>query len=155
MIALSDPADKSTRAQVAEAVSLVAAADFPEQWSDLIDVSGMSILILVALLTIPVWLAIGRVIISHGLQYQHWCLRDCAFHLPTMARASALRRTLHHHQLCPFAFRGALFETFASHCISSPFWKCWSKHTAACSYGTGYAFPCRDLLRPHVSGPSS
>jgi exportin-2 (importin alpha re-exporter) len=38
MIALSNPADKALRAQVAETVSLVAQQDFPERWSDLIDV---------------------------------------------------------------------------------------------------------------------
>lgn len=39
MISLSNPADKAARAQVAEAVSLIAQHDFPVQWSDLIDVS--------------------------------------------------------------------------------------------------------------------
>lgn len=37
MIYLSGPTDKSSRAQVAEAVSLIAKSDFPEQWPDLID----------------------------------------------------------------------------------------------------------------------
>lgn len=38
MIALSNPADKSIRAQVAESVSLIAELDFPTKWPDLIDV---------------------------------------------------------------------------------------------------------------------
>jgi exportin-2 (importin alpha re-exporter) len=38
MIALSTPADKALRAQVAETVSLVAQQDFPTQWPTLIDV---------------------------------------------------------------------------------------------------------------------
>ncbi|KAH7882920.1 CAS/CSE protein [Phlebopus sp. FC_14] len=37
MIALSDPADKSIRAQVAESVALIAELDFPSKWTDLID----------------------------------------------------------------------------------------------------------------------
>ncbi|OJA14948.1 hypothetical protein AZE42_03705 [Rhizopogon vesiculosus] len=37
MIALSDPADKTIRAQIAEAVALIAELDFPLKWSDLID----------------------------------------------------------------------------------------------------------------------
>lgn len=37
MIALASPADKTLRAQVAEAVSLVAKHDFPAAWPDLID----------------------------------------------------------------------------------------------------------------------
>ncbi|KAH9947043.1 Cse1-domain-containing protein [Amylocystis lapponica] len=37
MIALSNAADKTMRAQVAEAISLVASADFPDRWPDLID----------------------------------------------------------------------------------------------------------------------
>lgn len=39
MLALSNPSDKVIRAQVAEAVSLIAELDFPEKWPDLIDVS--------------------------------------------------------------------------------------------------------------------
>ena len=38
MLALSNPADKAIRAQVAEAVSLIAELDFPQRWTDLIDV---------------------------------------------------------------------------------------------------------------------
>lgn len=38
MIYLSNPTDKSSRAQIAEAVSLIAEYDFPERWPDLIDV---------------------------------------------------------------------------------------------------------------------
>lgn len=38
MIALSDPADKTIRAQIAESVALIAELDFPVKWSDLIDV---------------------------------------------------------------------------------------------------------------------
>jgi exportin-2 (importin alpha re-exporter) len=38
MIALSNPTDRSVRAQIAEAVSLIAALDFPTKWPDLIDV---------------------------------------------------------------------------------------------------------------------
>ncbi|KAL0945218.1 hypothetical protein HGRIS_000730 [Hohenbuehelia grisea] len=37
MLSLSDPADKSIRAQIAETVSLIAALDFPNEWPDLID----------------------------------------------------------------------------------------------------------------------
>ncbi|KAJ8595722.1 Cse1-domain-containing protein [Rhizopogon salebrosus TDB-379] len=37
MIALSDPADKTIRAQIAESVALIAELDFPTKWSDLID----------------------------------------------------------------------------------------------------------------------
>jgi hypothetical protein len=46
MIHLSNPADKSSRAQVAETVSLIAKSDFPEQWPDLIDVSPYLFLLL-------------------------------------------------------------------------------------------------------------
>lgn len=44
MLALSNPADKAIRAQVAESVSLVAELDFPAKWEDLIDqlVSSLS-----------------------------------------------------------------------------------------------------------------
>ena len=38
MIVLSNPADKTIRAQIAEAVSLIAELDFPEKWDTLIDV---------------------------------------------------------------------------------------------------------------------
>ena len=38
MISLSDPADKTIRAQIAESVALIAELDFPSKWSDLIDV---------------------------------------------------------------------------------------------------------------------
>lgn len=38
MIALSQPTDKGVRAQIAESISLIASADFPEPWNDLIDV---------------------------------------------------------------------------------------------------------------------
>ncbi|KAI0825963.1 importin alpha re-exporter [Irpex lacteus] len=37
MIQLSTPSDKAVRAQIAESISLIASADFPERWSDLID----------------------------------------------------------------------------------------------------------------------
>ena len=39
MIALSAPTDKAIRAQIAESISLIASNDFPDPWSDLIDVS--------------------------------------------------------------------------------------------------------------------
>lgn len=39
MISLAGLADKSLRAQVAETVSVIARYDFPERWSDLVDVS--------------------------------------------------------------------------------------------------------------------
>lgn len=42
MIQLSSPSDKALRAQVAESISLIASADFPERWTDLIDVSSLS-----------------------------------------------------------------------------------------------------------------
>ncbi|KAF8063522.1 CAS/CSE protein [Lyophyllum atratum] len=44
MLALSNPADKAVRAQVAESVSLIAELDFPQKWTDLIDqlVSSLS-----------------------------------------------------------------------------------------------------------------
>ncbi|KAI0684913.1 Cse1-domain-containing protein [Cytidiella melzeri] len=37
MIQLSTPSDKTIRAQIAESISLIASADFPHRWSDLID----------------------------------------------------------------------------------------------------------------------
>ncbi|KAG2159252.1 CAS/CSE protein [Suillus bovinus] len=37
MIALSNPTDKAIRAQIAEAVALIAELDFPAKWTDLID----------------------------------------------------------------------------------------------------------------------
>ena len=45
MVALSDPGNRPVRAQLAEAVSIIAAMDFPDQWPDLIDVSDLSNLI--------------------------------------------------------------------------------------------------------------
>ena len=39
MIALSSPTDKAVRAQIGESISLIASVDFPEPWTDLIDVS--------------------------------------------------------------------------------------------------------------------
>jgi exportin-2 (importin alpha re-exporter) len=39
MLALSNPADKAIRAQIAESVALIAELDFPDKWNDLIDVS--------------------------------------------------------------------------------------------------------------------
>ncbi|KAG6828872.1 hypothetical protein H0H92_006481 [Tricholoma furcatifolium] len=44
MLALSNPADKAIRAQVAESVSLIAELDFPQKWDNLIDqlVSSLS-----------------------------------------------------------------------------------------------------------------
>ena len=38
MLALSAPSDKAIRAQVAEAVALIAELDFPNKWDNLIDV---------------------------------------------------------------------------------------------------------------------
>jgi exportin-2 (importin alpha re-exporter) len=38
MLTLSNPSDKAIRGQVAEAVSLIAALDFPNKWPDLIHV---------------------------------------------------------------------------------------------------------------------
>ena len=38
MLALSNPSEKAIRAQIAEAVSLIAELDFPSKWPDLIDV---------------------------------------------------------------------------------------------------------------------
>ncbi|KAJ3492037.1 hypothetical protein NLI96_g338 [Meripilus lineatus] len=38
MIALSSPSDKTIRSQVAETISVVASYDFPDKWTDLIDV---------------------------------------------------------------------------------------------------------------------
>jgi exportin-2 (importin alpha re-exporter) len=38
MLALSAPADKAIRAQVAESVALIAELDFPNKWDNLIDV---------------------------------------------------------------------------------------------------------------------
>lgn len=38
MITLSAPTDKAVRAQIAESISLIASADFPQPWTDLIDV---------------------------------------------------------------------------------------------------------------------
>ena len=43
MIVLSNPADKTIRAQVAESVSLIAELDFPEKWENLIDVRSSSL----------------------------------------------------------------------------------------------------------------
>ncbi|KAF8452428.1 armadillo-type protein [Boletus edulis BED1] len=37
MVTLSNPADKSIRAQIAESVALIAELDFPPKWPDLID----------------------------------------------------------------------------------------------------------------------
>jgi exportin-2 (importin alpha re-exporter) len=45
MVALSAPADKPVRAQLAETVSVIAAMDFPDLWPDLIDVSDLPNLI--------------------------------------------------------------------------------------------------------------
>jgi len=43
MIVLStNPADKTIRAQIAEAVSLIAELDFPEKWDSLVDVRCLS-----------------------------------------------------------------------------------------------------------------
>jgi exportin-2 (importin alpha re-exporter) len=39
MLALSSPSEKAIRAQVADAVSLIAELDFPVKWPTLIDVS--------------------------------------------------------------------------------------------------------------------
>lgn len=39
MIALSNASSKAMRAQIAEAISLIASKDFPELWPDLMDVS--------------------------------------------------------------------------------------------------------------------
>ncbi|KAH7910550.1 CAS/CSE protein [Hygrophoropsis aurantiaca] len=43
MIALSGPADKAIRAQIAESVALIAELDFPVKWTDLIDQLVMSL----------------------------------------------------------------------------------------------------------------
>ena len=42
MLALSGPADKGIRAQVAESVSLIAELDFPHKWENLIHVGSCS-----------------------------------------------------------------------------------------------------------------
>ena len=42
MLALSAPADKSIRAQVAESVALIAELDFPNKWDNLIDVRSFN-----------------------------------------------------------------------------------------------------------------
>ena len=41
MIALSAPATKGPRAQIAESVAVVAEHDFPEKWPELIDVRSL------------------------------------------------------------------------------------------------------------------
>lgn len=43
MVSLSNPTDKLLRAQLADAVGVVAAVDFPTQWQDLIPVSNSSL----------------------------------------------------------------------------------------------------------------
>jgi exportin-2 (importin alpha re-exporter) len=43
MLALPNPSDKAIRAQIAESISLIAELDFPERWTNLIDVSGTSV----------------------------------------------------------------------------------------------------------------
>ena len=45
MIQLSTPIDKTIRAQIAESISLIASADFPEQWPNLIDVCSTLVLL--------------------------------------------------------------------------------------------------------------
>jgi hypothetical protein len=49
MIQLSTPIDKTIRAQIAESISLIASADFPEQWPNLIDVCPTVITLKLAL----------------------------------------------------------------------------------------------------------
>jgi exportin-2 (importin alpha re-exporter) len=44
MLALSAPADKAIRAQVAESVALIAELDFPSKWDNLIDVRWLLLL---------------------------------------------------------------------------------------------------------------
>ena len=41
IIALAGASDKDVRAQVAETVAVIAKYDFPEQWSELVDVSAL------------------------------------------------------------------------------------------------------------------
>ncbi|CAG8598816.1 6838_t:CDS:10 [Acaulospora colombiana] len=66
MIQLSQPGDKALRAQIAETVSLVAAADFPEEWSSLFDARAC------------------QFTLTHGAIPDTSCARDRTFNLWAM-----------------------------------------------------------------------
>lgn len=63
MIALSAPTDKPVRAQVAESISLIASVDFPEPWTDLIDVSVHAV---------PSYMFVVR---PDAIRYRNWSVR--------------------------------------------------------------------------------
>ena len=71
MLALSAPADKAIRAQVAESVALIAELDFPNKWDNLIDVCYYCFFQHVNQLTHHI--ATSLILVADRLQHQYRC----------------------------------------------------------------------------------
>lgn len=110
MIALSAPTDKTVRVQIAESISLIASVDFPEPWSDLIDVRVM---LGFSGLTASLMLLdteTRQFAITDRLFHKHWCTANCPFYLPALACRDAIRLALQRHQLRPGAVQQTVLE---------------------------------------------
>ena len=118
MIQLSTPSDKAIRAQIAESISLIASADFPDRWSDLIDVSPTrSIACLVfmnARHTEP-----RQFPVPHQLRHQHRCATNRTLHFLLLAGGHSLRRVVHRHQSRTQELQQTTPTTTAAHFQSS------------------------------------
>ena len=122
MIQLSTPSDKAIRAQIAESISLIASADFPDRWSDLIDVS-LSILAVHLGLTEPRPQEPRQLALSHKLLDQHWCSANGAFHLLILACGHTFRRIVYSYQPRSQELQQATTAAIAAH-IQSFAYKC-------------------------------
>src|ERR1700691_305165 len=116
MIALSNPADKTIRAQIAEAVSLIAELDFPEKWDTLIDVRP-PLPSPTSPKTNPAshWIATSLLPLPNRVHNQHRRPRNCPLHLQPLARTRPLRFTIHRNQLCNIPIHVPFPPSFHTH----------------------------------------
>ena len=108
MLALSNPADKAVRAQIAESVALIAELDFPDKWTDLIDVRPQWHKPINPANTSFSLSATRRITFAHRLQRQCWSPRDSPLYFQAMESPSPIRQALQRDQprpleiCCPF-----------------------------------------------------
>ncbi len=120
MIQLSTPSDKAVRAQIAESISLIASADFPERWSDLIDVRPKLSSVCSALTKSP-RLEPRRFALSHKLCHQHRCITNRTLHLLILAGRYSLRCFVHGHQPRSQELQQAPTTAVTAYLQSSPY----------------------------------
>jgi hypothetical protein len=77
MIALGTPATARLQSQVGEALSVIAAQDFPENWEGLCDVSDLCRVLLTA--------GNRRQSITRQFRHQQWCPSYCSLYLWTVS----------------------------------------------------------------------